>query len=98
MTEPLSEFEVFRDVIHHIFLPPQLPQQAPEEKHDRQINLQLVRSVIETIVDYRKLNPNAQEEWHRISQMFTNLWDFVDISPAADRLRQVLSEMKVEGK
>ncbi|KAF8601977.1 hypothetical protein BDV93DRAFT_545566 [Ceratobasidium sp. AG-I] len=96
MAELLPDSEVFQHVVYHIFLPPQLPQEAPNDIHERQINLQLVRSIIKSAGEYSGLKPSTKDEWDRVSRMLAHMERFVDIAPSADRLQRTFSEMQLE--
>lgn len=90
--------ENLQHIVYHIFLPPKLPQKASGEDVQRQINLQLVQLVEESVGDYKKFVPSAQEEWNRISRMLSHLGQMVDTPPGADQLRRALLGMATGGQ
>lgn len=96
MARPISESGTLLSVVHHVFLPPQLPQQAPEEKQEREINLKLVRLIAESVREY-KVPDAIKKDWNHMSRMLAYVEQFLDISPRTDRLQQAMSEMEVGG-
>lgn len=97
MAKPISESDTLLGALHHVFLPPKLPQQAPEEKQEREINLKLVRLIAESVRDYKAFDAK-QEEWNRMARMIAYVEQFIHISPTPDRLQRAMAEMEVDGQ
>ncbi|KAG9126633.1 hypothetical protein FRC07_002686 [Ceratobasidium sp. 392] len=68
---PPSHAETLLNVAYNVFLPPQLPQQAPSEDHERHINHQLVLLTQDAIDEYQKLASGDSEQWMHMSRMLS---------------------------
>ncbi|KAF8597292.1 hypothetical protein BDV93DRAFT_596925, partial [Ceratobasidium sp. AG-I] len=94
--EETPSTEVLHNLVYHIFLPPGLPQEAPEEEEEEQINLALVHSVARTIILYRQHDSQRQEQWDRLNLMLTRLARHIEFYNETDQLQRDISEMEVD--
>ncbi|KAF8600766.1 hypothetical protein BDV93DRAFT_587563 [Ceratobasidium sp. AG-I] len=86
--------DIFYDAVHHVFLPPELPQQAPQDDAQRLIDLELVDLVRQSVEAYKKTDSTAHEQWSRMSQMLSHLASTIDVPLATNRLQHDMSSMK----
>ncbi|KAF8601975.1 hypothetical protein BDV93DRAFT_607791 [Ceratobasidium sp. AG-I] len=89
-----SPHDIFYDAVHHVFLPPKLPQQAPKDDVQRLIDLELVDVVRKSVEAYENIDSTAHEQWSRMSRMLSHLASTIDVPLATNRLQQDMSSMK----
>jgi hypothetical protein len=97
MEEPLSGAEVLLHVVEHVFLPPSLPQRAPSENHEWQIDRELVCSVVDSVESYRNLLSDSTKQWLRMSRMLSIFAGHVEFPPGKEELQQGMAGMKIGG-
>ncbi|KAG9121542.1 hypothetical protein FRC07_002453, partial [Ceratobasidium sp. 392] len=91
---PPPHFETLLDVVYNVFLPPQLPQRAPSEDHERHINHQLVLLTRDAIDNYQKLAASNSEQWMLMSRMLSRLALNVKNSLEESQLQHDMSHME----
>ncbi|KAG8789659.1 hypothetical protein FRC12_013327 [Ceratobasidium sp. 428] len=94
MAIPLSEADSLLNVVYHVFLPPQLPQQAPPEDHERQINHRLALLTLEAVDKYQELVTGDSNLWKSMSRMLSQLAQHVKNSVAETQLQHDMSHMQ----
>jgi hypothetical protein len=52
--------DILRSVVEHIFVPPKLPQEAPDEETERKTNITLCNSLMEAAQDFLKIIPFSE--------------------------------------
>ncbi|KAF8601976.1 hypothetical protein BDV93DRAFT_495249 [Ceratobasidium sp. AG-I] len=85
---------IFQNVIQHVFLSPKLPQKAPKDELQCAIDLELVRSVQNSIENYRNHVPNAPEQWCRMHKMLSQVAQVLENPLGTERLQRSLSRME----
>ena len=62
--------DVLLSVVEHVFLPPKLPKQAPEEHAERKLNVALCHILIHVAAAFRRyLPPSGELVWNRMLKM-----------------------------
>ena len=51
---------ILRSIVEHVFMPPKLPQQGPDEETERKTNVALCNSLIEAAQDFLKVLPSSE--------------------------------------
>ncbi|KZV61296.1 hypothetical protein PENSPDRAFT_693529 [Peniophora sp. CONT] len=81
-------------LVSHVFLPPQLPQQAQSDVDERNTSLELLRLLIESVDKYRENVPLAEKgQWQIVERMLTRMREFVEAPMTAEGLLGVLQDM-----
>ncbi len=52
--------DILRSVIEHVFMPPKLPQQGPDEETERKTNVALCESLIEAAQDFLQIISSSE--------------------------------------
>ena len=63
MSAPVAnhpDSNILRSVIEHVFMPPKLPQNYPDGRTEREINIALCDSLIKAAQDFRQTLPSSQ--------------------------------------
>ncbi|KAG9079842.1 hypothetical protein FRC06_007393, partial [Ceratobasidium sp. 370] len=94
MEPSLGNADTLLDVVYHVFLPPKLPQQAPSETDQRQIDYRLVNLVLDTVEEYEKIATGESEQWTRMSRMLTAMARNVE-SPL-EQLQDDMASMRTD--
>ncbi|KAG8719382.1 hypothetical protein FRC09_011187 [Ceratobasidium sp. 395] len=94
MATPLPEADSLLNVVYHVFLPPQLPQQAPSEDHQRQINLRLALLTLDAVEQYQTLVTSDSNLWRSMSRMLSRLAQRVKNSLAETQLQHDMAHMQ----
>jgi hypothetical protein len=98
MSVPTSETDILRSVIEHVFMPPKLPQEAPDEETERKTNVVLCGSLIEAAQDFLKIIPSSESDlWGRMIKMMELVRDAVEAPWEDDGLQRALSDMALGG-
>lgn len=98
MATLLSESQVLHHIAYHIFLPPQLPQQAPSDDHEQQINLELTTSVICAARRYEAIiEPNDRPQWTRMIRTLQRLNRNIEIPLEKNHLSLKLKYLDTNG-
>jgi hypothetical protein len=98
MSIPTINTDILRSVIEHVFMPPKLPQEAPDEETERNTNLVLCRSLIEAAQDFLKIIPSSESDlWRRMIKMMELVHDAVETPLKDDVLRRALLDMALGG-
>ncbi|KAG9075582.1 hypothetical protein FRC06_010009 [Ceratobasidium sp. 370] len=97
MEPPLSSAEMLLHVAYHVFLPPQLPQQAACEDNERRINHRLARSALDGVDKYRHLVTSDSGQWVRMSRMLSKLAQTIETPLGQRQLQRDMSQMRVGG-
>lgn len=98
MAQPDPESTDLHNVVYHVFLPPKLPQHAPQEDEQRQIDLEIVRLVADSLDKYRYVGPDSQERYARIARMLSWVSQIMETPLDVDQLQRALSEMGTGGQ
>ncbi|QRV77950.1 kinase-like protein [Ceratobasidium sp. AG-Ba] len=70
MSNILSRNDILVETVHHVFLPPQLPQKALGEEIERQVDRELAVLTQDAVDRYRKLTSNHSEEWMHVLALY----------------------------
>ena len=91
--------QMLLNAIENVFLPPKVPQKAPDEKIERQFNGYLANAVDEAIQKYEELLPTQQpSQWTHIHEMISHVATTA-LTPLYEiQLAQDLGGMSVGGK
>ncbi|KAG9082342.1 hypothetical protein FRC06_005112 [Ceratobasidium sp. 370] len=73
MGSPPGKTDALLDIVYHVFLPPKLPQHAPTEGRQRQIDYQLVTLVLDAVEKYHNSATTTSEQWTRMSRMLSTM-------------------------
>ncbi|KAG9081000.1 hypothetical protein FRC06_005925, partial [Ceratobasidium sp. 370] len=95
MEPPLSSAETLLHVAYHVFLPPQLPQQAACEDNERQINHRLALSALDAVNKYRDLVTSDSGQWVRMSRMLSKIAQTIETPLGQRQLQRDMSQMRV---
>ncbi|KAG9094746.1 hypothetical protein FS749_011921 [Ceratobasidium sp. UAMH 11750] len=96
MACPLSNAETLLNIAYHVFLPPQLPQQAPCDDHEQQINRRLALLAHDAIENYRSLVVDDSGQWAGMSRMLSRLAQTVETPFTQHRLQDDMSQMQAD--
>ncbi|KAG9127461.1 hypothetical protein FRC07_013522 [Ceratobasidium sp. 392] len=92
--EPLSDTDILLHIVYHVFLPPKLPQEAPDKDSQSQIDQQLANLARDALGRYRKLDPRNTDAWSNVHDMLTRIAEDAGIPLAKNRLEQNMANMK----
>ena len=97
MAQSNSEPANLQSVVHHIFLPPKLPQQASQDDEQRRIDLDLVRLVAEALSNYRDLEQGPHEPYAQMARTLAQVSKMIEVPLEVSQLQRALSEMETGG-
>jgi hypothetical protein len=61
---------ILRSVVEHVFMPPKLPQEGPNEQMERETNVALCDSLLEAAQDFLPIVPDSESPlWNRMIKM-----------------------------
>ncbi|KAH9028432.1 hypothetical protein EDB83DRAFT_2526323 [Lactarius deliciosus] len=84
--------DILLSVIEHIFLPPKLPQEAPTEEAEREINVALCHILIQAARTFSQgLPPLRQSLWARMIKMMGSIYRAARVPLAEAELAGALS-------
>ncbi|KAG9127629.1 hypothetical protein FRC07_011512 [Ceratobasidium sp. 392] len=92
--EPLSDTDVLLHIVYYVFLPPKLPQEAPNKDSQSQIDQQLANLARDALGRYRKLDLHSTDAWSNVHDMLTRIAEDAGIPLAKNRLEQNMDAMK----
>ena len=89
---------ILRSVIEHVFMPPRLPQEEPEEQMGRKINVALCDNLIEAAQLFRQYLPSSKSPlWMRMIKMMELVRRTATLPLEEADLQRALSDIATEG-
>lgn len=89
---------ILRSVIEHVFMPPRLPQEEPEEQMGRKINVALCDNLIEAAQLFRQYLPSSKSPlWMRMIKMMGLVRRASTSTFEEASLQRALSDMSIGG-
>ncbi|KAF8602020.1 hypothetical protein BDV93DRAFT_584535 [Ceratobasidium sp. AG-I] len=95
MAEPNLENACLQNLVNHVFLPPKLPQQAHQDDEQRQIDLELIRSVSHSLGNYKDLEPGVLNQYTCISRLLSHLSQTLENPLSTETLQKTMSGMEI---
>ena len=93
------DVRILLSLVEHVFLPPQLPQHAPPEHTEREINVALCHVLIQAAQAFSQgFQPDQQSIWDRMTKMMQSLYWTAKSPPVEAELKGTLSKMEVGGE
>lgn len=90
--------EVLRSVVEHVFLPPKLPQEAPDMDAERGTNVALCHILIHAAAAFRQyLSPSQWLVWDRMPKMMDSIYRAANAPLVDAELEGVLTDLAVDG-
>ena len=90
--------DTLRSIVEHVFMPPQLPQEAPDELIERKIDVALCDNLIAAAKDFLSYLPSEQYPlWMRMIKMMMLARDAASVPFGEADFQSVLSHMAIEG-
>jgi hypothetical protein len=90
--------DILRSVIDHVFMPPKLPQQAPDEETERKTNVALCDSLIEAAQDFLQIIPSSDSPlWKHMIKMIQLARSAANTPLKMADLQYALSSMALGG-
>ena len=94
-----TDSDVLRSVVEHIFLPPKLPQAAPEEEAECRTNVALCHILIVAAVDFRQyLSHSQQIVWARMLKMMRSIHRAAKAPLVEAEFERALSDLVIGGR
>ncbi|KAH9056881.1 hypothetical protein EDB87DRAFT_1155391 [Lactarius vividus] len=88
--------DVLRSVVEHVFLPPKLPQESPDEEAERGTNMALCHILIHAAAAFRPYLPPSQElVWTRVQKMMRSIHRSARAPLIEAQLQGVLSDLAI---
>jgi hypothetical protein len=85
-------------VVEHVFLPPKLPQEAPTEEAERQMNVALCHILIHAARAFFKgLSPVQHPLWNRMIKMMGSIYQTASVPMVEAELVDTLSDLVIGG-
>lgn len=89
---------ILEEVVNHVFLPPKLPSNAPDEDNERQINILMLEETYAAARTFRTFLPhNQRAPWTKICRMISWLKQTVKAPLEAKKLSMTLESMEAGG-
>jgi len=89
---------IFHSVIEHVFMPPKLPQEAPDEDTEQEVNVALCDNLVEAAQDFiQNVPPSQSPLWTCMIKMIQMARRASTASFKEADLQRVFSEMAIGG-
>jgi len=89
---------IFHSVIEHVFMPPELPQEALDEDTEQKVNVALCDNLIEAAQDFNQIVPPSQSPlWTRMIKTIQLTRRAATASFKEAILQRVFSDMAIGG-
>ena len=89
---------ILHSVIEHVFMPPKLPQKAPGDDMEKEVNVALCDNLIEAAQDFIQHVPPSQSPlWTRMIKMMQSARRAATASFKEADLQRALSDMAIGG-
>ena len=89
---------ILHSVIEHVFMPPKLPQEAPDEDMEQKVNVALCDNLIEAAQDFiQKIPPSQSPLWTQMIKMMKLARQAATASFKEADLQHVFSNMAIGG-
>ena len=92
-TVDYPDSNVLRSVVEHVFMPPELPQEEPEEQTVRETNVALCHILIEAALDFLQDVPSSQH----VIKMIELARRAAEIPYEEAELQSIFSNMTIGG-
>lgn len=94
----MEENQDFISLIQHVFLPPELPQKAPDQDAECRVNILLSRTVLESAESYMtELSEEEKEQWFPVISMLKQILLTSETPLTKSTLFNDFSRMEVNG-
>ena len=89
---------ILHSVIEHVFMPPKLPQEAPDEDLEQEVNVALCDNFIEAAQDFTQHVPLSQSPlWSSMIKTMQLARHTATATFNEVDLRRIFSDMAIEG-
>jgi hypothetical protein len=97
-TAAILDPNILRSVAEHVFMPPKLPQVAPDAETDQKINVALCDNLVEAAQEFLRFLPISKGPlWKRMIKMMKLAHRSAKAPLKEVDLRRTLSEMDIGG-